>query len=127
LKSLPDANYKPLRHSGFTLIEALVAMALIAIIAVMSFQAVEVVMQADQRSRDKLSDETQLHRAWQIIHRDLMHLRNRTFKLDVTKAESCLSLLDWRGSLGLPGNSTSFSSKLCNHKEQNKRSRSYGI
>jgi general secretion pathway protein J len=80
LKSLPDANYKPLRHSGFTLIEALVAMALIAIIAVMSFQAVEVVMQADQRSRDKLSDETQLHRAWQIIHRDLMHLRNRTFK-----------------------------------------------
>jgi DNA-directed RNA polymerase subunit K/omega len=28
--------------------------------------------------------------------------------LDVTKAESCQSLLDWVGSLGLPGNSTSF-------------------
>ena len=25
---------------------------------------------------------------------------------DVTKAESCRSLLDWNGSLGLPGNST---------------------
>jgi hypothetical protein len=32
--------------------------------------------------------------------------------LDVTKAESCLSLLDWRGSLGLPGNSTSFSAQV---------------
>jgi hypothetical protein len=24
--------------------------------------------------------------------------------VDVTKAESCFSLLDWKGSLGLPGN-----------------------
>ena len=34
---------------------------------------------ANERSRSNLSDEAQLHRAWQIINRDLFHLRPRTF------------------------------------------------
>jgi len=80
LKALLLPKSRPMPQRGFTLIEALVAMSLIAIISVMSYQAVEVVMLADQRSRDQLSDETQLHRAWQIIHRDLLHLRNRPFR-----------------------------------------------
>jgi general secretion pathway protein J len=65
---------------GFTLIESLVALSLIAIISVMSYQAVEVVMDADQRSRANMSDEKQLHRAWQIIYRDLMHMRQRSYR-----------------------------------------------
>lgn len=68
------------RQLGFTLVESLVALSLIAIISVMSYQAVEVVMDADQRSRVNMSDEKQLHRAWQIIYRDLMHMRQRSYR-----------------------------------------------
>ena len=65
---------------GFTLIETLIALSLLAIISVMSFQAIEFVINADERSRDKESGAAEIQRAWQIIHRDLMHLRNRPFK-----------------------------------------------
>nr|MCS5587368.1 prepilin-type N-terminal cleavage/methylation domain-containing protein [Porticoccaceae bacterium] len=78
-RSLPT-RHNPRQQLGFTLIEALIALSLIAIISVMSHQAVEVVLGANERSRADLSDEAQLHRAWQIIHRDLMHLRKRFFK-----------------------------------------------
>lgn len=77
-KSASSANCN--RQLGFTLIESLVALSLIAIISVMSYQAVEVVMDADQRSRANMSDEKQLHRAWQIIYRDLMHMRQRSYR-----------------------------------------------
>ena len=77
-KSASSANCS--RQLGFTLIESLVALSLIAIISVMSYQAVEVVMDADQRSRANMSDEKQLHRAWQIIYRDLMHMRQRSYR-----------------------------------------------
>ena len=63
------------RHSGFTLIEAIVSLALLAVLSVMSYQAVEVVMGVNERSRNDLADEAQLQRAWQIIARDLMHMR----------------------------------------------------
>jgi general secretion pathway protein J len=65
---------------GFTLIETLIALSLLAIISVMSFQAIEVVINADERSRAKESGAAEIQRAWQIIHRDLIHLRNRPFK-----------------------------------------------
>lgn len=67
------------RHSGFTLIEAIVSLALLAVLSVMSYQAVEVVMGVNERSRNDLADEAQLQRAWQIIGRDLMHMRPRRF------------------------------------------------
>ena len=66
-------------NSGFTLIEAIVSLALLAVLSVMSYQAIEVVMGVDERSRNDLADEAQLQRAWQIIGRDLMHLRPRRF------------------------------------------------
>ena len=66
-------------NSGFTLIEAIVSLALLAVLSVMSYQAIEVVMSVDERSRNDLADEAQLQRAWQIIGRDLMHLRPRRF------------------------------------------------
>lgn len=66
-------------NSGFTLIEAIVSLALLAVLSVMSYQAIEVVTGVDERSRNDLADEAQLQRAWQIIGRDLMHLRPRRF------------------------------------------------
>ena len=66
-------------NSGFTLIEAIVSLALLAVLSVMSYQAIEVVIGVDERSRNDLADEAQLQRAWQIIGQDLMHLRPRRF------------------------------------------------
>ena len=67
------------RESGFTLIEAIVSLALLAVISVMSYQAVEVVTKVNERSRSGVASDAQLQRAWQIIGRDLMHIRPRRF------------------------------------------------
>jgi general secretion pathway protein J len=81
IKKLPSrsirAAYKT--QSGFTLVEAVVSLMLLAVMSVMSYQAVEVILGANERSRSTLSNEAQLHRAWQIINRDLFHLRPRVF------------------------------------------------
>ena len=80
-KIIPPATvFQPFSQRGFTLIETLIALSLLAIISVMSFQAIEVVINADERSRAKESGAAEIQKAWQIIHRDLMHLRNRPFK-----------------------------------------------
>ena len=67
------------KGSGLTLIEAIVSLALLAVISVMSYQAVEVVTKVNERSRSGVASEAQLQRAWQIIGRDLMHIRPRRF------------------------------------------------
>ena len=67
------------RQTGFTLIEAVVSLMLLSVMSVMSYQAVEVILGANDRSRGQLEDESQLHRAWQVISRDIMHLRPRAF------------------------------------------------
>jgi len=66
-------------ESGFTLIEVIVSLALLAVISVMSYQAVEVVTKVNERSRSGVASDAQLQRAWQIIGRDLMHIRPRRF------------------------------------------------
>jgi len=76
------------KNSGFTLIEAIVSLALLAVLSVMSYQAIEVVTGVDERSRNDLADEAQLQRAWQIIGRDLMHLRPRRFSDGLGSVES---------------------------------------
>ena len=75
-RSLPATQRS---QSGFTLVEAVVSLMLLAVMSVMSYQAVEVILGANERSRGTLSNESQLHRAWQIINRDLFHLRPRVF------------------------------------------------
>ena len=67
------------RESGFTWMEAIGSRALLAVISVMSYQAVEVVTKVNERSRSGVASEKQLQRAWQIIGRDLMHIRPRRF------------------------------------------------
>ncbi|MGB1243894.1 MAG: type II secretion system minor pseudopilin GspJ [Porticoccaceae bacterium] len=67
------------RQRGFTLIETVVAMLLLAMMSVLSYQAVEAVLNTNDRSRQSLAEEARLQRAWQIIGRDIMHLRARPF------------------------------------------------
>lgn len=67
------------RQRGFTLIETLVSLLLLAVVSMMSYQAVEVVLGTNERSRGDLADEMQLQRAWQIIGRDILHLRPRRY------------------------------------------------
>jgi len=64
-------------QSGFTLIETVVAMMLLALMSVLSYQAVDAVLGTNERSRQGLAEEAKLQRAWQIIGRDIMHLRAR--------------------------------------------------
>lgn len=67
-------------QGGFTLIETLVSLTLLAIISLMSYQAIEVVIGADERSRSDQATDMQIQRVWQVIQRDLLHLKNRPFK-----------------------------------------------
>lgn len=82
--SLFSRSSSQLSHStqqrGFTLMEAIVSVFLLAVLSMMSYQALELIMGANERSRGNVADEARLQRAWQIINRDLMHLRKRTFK-----------------------------------------------
>src|SRR5690606_36511716 len=64
---------------GFTLLEVVVAMLLLAVMSVMAYQGVEVVLGANERSRTALAGEMQLQRAWQQIANDLYHLRARQY------------------------------------------------
>lgn len=67
------------RQVGFTLIETVVSMLLLAVMSVLSYQAVDTVLATNQRSQQDLADEAMLQRAWHIIGRDIMHLRPRLF------------------------------------------------
>jgi len=67
------------RQPGFTLIETVVSLLLLAIMSIMAYQAIEVVLTANQRSQDDLAEELDLQRAWRIIGNDLMHLRSRHY------------------------------------------------
>ena len=67
------------REDGFTLIEVMVSVTIMAFMSVLSYQAVDVVIEVNERSRSDLAEEAKLQRAWQIIGQDLLHLRPRTF------------------------------------------------
>lgn len=69
-----------MKHSnGFTLLETIVSLFLLAVMSVMAYQAIESVLGANQRSRESLEDEQQLQLAWQIISNDFLHLRARQY------------------------------------------------
>ena len=64
---------------GFTLLETIVSLFLMAVMSVMAYQAIESVLGANQRSQEELEDEQQLQLAWQIISNDFLHLRARQY------------------------------------------------
>jgi general secretion pathway protein J len=75
------------RQQGFTLIEVVVSLTLLAIMSVMAYQALAVVLDTNERSRQQLAAQSRLQRAWSIIGRDLWHLRNRSFSDGLGKIE----------------------------------------
>jgi general secretion pathway protein J len=70
---------KLVNSKGFTLLEAMVSLFLLAVMSVMAYQAIESVLDTNQRSREDLADEQQLQLAWQIISNDFLHLRARQY------------------------------------------------
>jgi general secretion pathway protein J len=64
---------------GFTLLETVVSLFLLAVMSVMAYQAIESVLEANQRSQEALAGEQQLQLTWQIISNDLLHLRARHY------------------------------------------------
>ncbi len=75
------------REKGFTLIEVIVSLSLLAVMSVMAYQALTVVLDANERSRDSAKQQQRLHRAWKIIGRDLLHMRARPFSDGLGKIE----------------------------------------
>lgn len=67
-------------HSqGFTLLETVVSLFLLAVMSIMAYQAIEAVLGANQRSQEALAEEQQLQLTWQVISNDLLHLRARHY------------------------------------------------
>ena len=67
------------RQDGFTLIEVMVSLTIMAFMSALSYQAIDMVIEVNERSRSDLAEEAKLQRAWQIIGQDLLYLRPRTF------------------------------------------------
>jgi len=70
----------PISQRGFTLIEAVVAMLLMAVLSVLAYQGLDQVLRANSRSVDASRSSAALQRTWQIIGQDLLHLRGRTIR-----------------------------------------------
>lgn len=70
-------NWRSPAQSGFTLIEVVVAMLLLAVMSLLSWQALEAVLNANSRSEAAMQDDAALRTLWAQIEDDLFHLRAR--------------------------------------------------
>ena len=59
------------RAAGFTLLEVLIALSIAAVIAAMSYQAIEGATGGAERTREVMGEINQLDRTWQIIASDM--------------------------------------------------------
>lgn len=64
-------------HSGFTLIEILIAVLVFAVLMVTSFQMFNSVIDLNDRSETQFRQQNQLNIAWAVIFQDLLQLRPR--------------------------------------------------
>ncbi|MFL2840767.1 MAG: type II secretion system minor pseudopilin GspJ [Pseudohongiellaceae bacterium] len=67
------------KSHGFTLLETVVSLFLLAVMSVMAYQAIESVLDTNKRSQEDLKNEQKLQLAWQIISNDFLHLRARQY------------------------------------------------
>ncbi|MGB0897769.1 MAG: type II secretion system minor pseudopilin GspJ [Psychrobium sp.] len=70
---------------GFTLIEVLIAMAIVAIIGVASAQVVSSVIASDEASRKGDKRITLLQRTYQTIQRDMLQMTSRSVRVNGAK------------------------------------------
>jgi len=66
-------------QAGFTLLEMVVALLLLAVLSVMTFQGVQGLWRVDESSRAGGAQTAALQRAWQVIGSDMLALRPRLF------------------------------------------------
>ncbi len=64
-------------HQGFTLIEVLIAMAITALVATLSFASLSSVMNSVEGLRDQGERVADLNRAWSLLTRDMNHFVDR--------------------------------------------------
>lgn len=79
MTTLPASSDSYRSDRGFTLIEVVVAMAILAVISVMGWQAVDLVLKTNSRSQEGMVEDLTLQAAWQLIGTDLIHLRARPY------------------------------------------------
>ncbi len=65
------------RSSGFTLIEVLIAMAITAFVAILSYQTLSTALLGIERSREQADRLYEINRSMTILSRDLRQLTNR--------------------------------------------------
>ena len=70
------------RQRGFTLIEVLIAISIIAIIGLASAQVISSVLRSDEISMEADARITLLQRTYQMIQRDMMQMSNRTVRVN---------------------------------------------
>lgn len=76
-----------MKKNGFTLIEVLIAMAIVAIIGVASAQVVSSVIDSDQASQKADKRITLLQRTYQTIQRDMLQMATRSVRVNGGKPQ----------------------------------------
>ena len=72
--SMNPKNNPPHAQRGLTLVEVMVAVAILAVIAVAAFESFDAASRGGEVSEEKLNEIERLDRAWLLIERDLRHV-----------------------------------------------------
>jgi general secretion pathway protein J len=78
------------RARGFTLIEVLIAMAITALVAMLSFSSLSAVLNSVEVLRDRGQRISELNRAWILISRDLNHFVGRAVRDEYGQLEAAM-------------------------------------
>lgn len=62
---------KPLRQRGFSLLEVMIALAIMAIMAVLAFQSLDIAHRSSDANKEKLTQIERLDRVWVMLENDL--------------------------------------------------------
>ena len=71
---LPLSVNKCMRQRGFSLLEVLIALAIMAIMAVLAFQSLDVAERSSEVNQEKLAEIEQLDRIWVLLENDLRNV-----------------------------------------------------
>lgn len=66
-----------MRHSGFTLIEVLIAMSIFAVVSVITFQGIRSSMMVQERTVDHAEDLTEMQLVWTVLFQDFANMTRR--------------------------------------------------
>ena len=78
------------RAAGFTLIEVLIAMAITALVATLSFSSLSSVLSTVESLREHGERTAEMNRAWTIVSRDLRQFTQRPVRDQFGEAESAM-------------------------------------